>query len=124
VIAASLLPFTFSILDKMSGNSCRFSNEEEYIRLFKRVDSITTTHTDLWGMNIYGPVLLVNPATREYVANYNPDDSSMDKSISYYTGILPAEIHIFNSTKRWKGRNWAMVMLPLSSIHKHDISVI
>lgn len=80
---------------------------------FSEIKEATQTKKDLWGINLYGPMLLVNPATREIYANY-PDSAGVLKADqNIYSCILPVTINISNTSVHWNGRDWAMIMLPL-----------
>jgi hypothetical protein len=67
----------------------------------------------LWGVELYGPVLLVNPATREIVANQADAGGLLQRSGEVFTGRLPKEVNIANTSVDWAGVRWAMIMWPL-----------
>ncbi len=80
---------------------------------FTEIQNATKNNQALWGIDLYGPMLLVNPTTREVYANY-PDTAGILKAEqNLYYGILPAKINISNTSVHWNGRDWAMIMLPL-----------
>jgi hypothetical protein len=56
--------------------------------------------TRLWGRSLCGPLLLVDPATRRAVG-------------TGFVGTLPDSVPIANTSVRWAGARWAMVLLPL-----------
>jgi hypothetical protein len=67
----------------------------------------------LWGKPLYGPMLFVQPATREAVAN-GPDASGvLHPKGSVYAGVLPKEVVVANTAVEWQGKRWTMVMWPL-----------
>lgn len=41
-----------------------------------------------------------------------------------FTGILPAKINIANTTINWNGKNWAMIMLPLSENKQERLDLL
>lgn len=94
-----------------------------YAEFFKEIDSIALKNNSIWGESIIGPILLVDPKSRIFYSNTDPDKQHFTNSDTCYTGVLPPDIHIWNTTLNWKGKKWAMVMLPLSNIPKHAISV-
>ena len=73
----------------------------------------TKKNQNLWNINIYGPILLVNPDTRQLYSNYTDSAGLLKKNGNIYSGNLPAEINIANTAVDWSGRRWAMIMLPL-----------
>ncbi|GAA4161486.1 hypothetical protein GCM10022217_27200 [Chryseobacterium ginsenosidimutans] len=86
---------------------------------FNEIKIEADKHQQLWRKNLYGPMLLVNPDSRQIFANF-PDSAGIFKQNGkIYSGILPAEINIANTAVNWNGRRWAMIMLPLP-INKQD----
>lgn len=80
---------------------------------FLQVKEATTTHRGLWDKDIYGPVLLVNPDTREIYANEADEGGFLTLRNGIYRGVLPKEITFANTDLVWSGKHWAMVRLPL-----------
>ncbi len=127
-----LFIFTFTIScknEKKLYSENHQENKQEskisYEDLFKKVDSATTANIDIWDRNLYGPVLLVNPKTREFIANTNPEDSSFSRNHIPYRGVYPDSLLTVGNTKvNWKGKTWAMALLPLSDIYEYNITVI
>lgn len=80
---------------------------------FQEVRINTAIHKDLWNLDLYGPLLLVDQKTRQIYANY-PDSSGILKPDGrIFTGILPNNINLANTSLKWSGKLWAMIMLPL-----------
>lgn len=69
----------------------------------------------LWGVSLYGPMLLVDPATRMAVANQGDGQSRLSKKGDVFVGKLPEEIGIANTAITWAGVKWTMVIWPLPS---------
>lgn len=69
----------------------------------------------LWGVSLDGPVLFVEPATRQVVATTSDSAGILRPEGPLFTGSLPAEINVANTAFRWGGRLWCMVMWPLPS---------
>lgn len=65
----------------------------------------------LWGKPIFGPMLFVDPATRETVSNEAAP--GLAKIGNIWLGKLPAEVPVANTAVPWQGRKWTMVMWPL-----------
>lgn len=75
-------------------------------------------------MDIYGPILLVDPQTRRIVAN-EPDSLGVLKNEGgRYIGILPGEMNIANTAVNWNGKRWAMILLPLSTNRNERLNLI
>jgi len=80
---------------------------------FQEIQANTNLYKDLWNLDLYGPILLVDPNTRRIFAN-NPDSvGALKQDGKLFTGILPDKINIANTAITWNGKVWAMIMLPL-----------
>ena len=77
----------------------------EYPPIFNEVNEILNRHSKFWDTKLYGPILLVNPTTREFISNQ--DTSTITK------GILPDSVTIANTTVFWNSKQWVMITLPL-----------
>ncbi|MCJ0742533.1 hypothetical protein [Pedobacter montanisoli] len=91
---------------------------------FKEIKEATKKNTNLWGKDLYGAILLVDPQTRQLFAN-EPDTANIlkhDRNI--YTGILPNKINIANTSINWSGKRWAMIMLPLPQNKEDRINLL
>ena len=67
----------------------------------------------LWGVSLCGPVLLVDPQTREVWTNQEAKTEQLERHGEFFTGKLPNEINIANTAADWAGLKWTMIMLPL-----------
>ena len=67
----------------------------------------------LWGVSLCGPVLLVDPATRQIWTNQPAKTVQLARSGEVFTGRVPDEINIANTAADWAGVKWTMIMLPL-----------
>ncbi len=86
---------------------------------FHEVQEATKSHQNLWNRDLYGPMLLVDPANRQTFGN-EPDADGILKPVgNIYTGILPDNVNVANTSVQWGGKTWAMIMLPLPE-NKHD----
>jgi hypothetical protein len=67
----------------------------------------------LWGVSLEGPILFVEAATRQAVAT-DPDSAGVLRADgTLYIGVLPSAINVANTSLRWNGRLWSMVVWPL-----------
>ncbi|MBK5194978.1 MAG: hypothetical protein JJE08_02940 [Proteiniphilum sp.] len=80
---------------------------------FAQVKEATSRHKALWDKDIYGPILIVDPDSREVYANVPDREGHLSPNNGIYRGILPKEITIANTDHEWSGIHWAMVKLPL-----------
>lgn len=68
---------------------------------------------ELWGVELYGPLLFVDPSTRFVAANLSA--SRFSATAGVYTGELPADQNPSNTAIDWAGRRWTMLVWPLPS---------
>lgn len=87
---------------------------------FKDAELSIRQNSRLWNMDFYGPVMLVNPATREMYTNYPDKTGALKKQGDINTGHLPAGINIANYVVEWNGLRWAMIMTNLIPARKED----
>ncbi len=66
----------------------------------------------LWGMPLYGRMLVVDPDTRDAVSNMPDPDKRLTSADGVYVGTLPKNIIISNAPLEWEGQRWTMLMLP------------
>jgi hypothetical protein len=67
----------------------------------------------LWGVQLYGPMLYVDPATRNVVANQTDREGRLRARDWVFTGELPKDVNIANTATPWAGVTWTMVRWPL-----------
>lgn len=65
----------------------------------------------LWGVNLCGPMLVVDPQTRALVANQAGAGLTPDGGA--FSGVLPQDINIANTAFDWNGVRWIMIAAPL-----------
>lgn len=67
---------------------------------------------NLWGIPLYGRMLLVIPATRAVIAN-KPDPQHLLKSgDGVYVGTLPDDVILSDAPTEWEGVCWTQLRLP------------
>jgi hypothetical protein len=97
------------------------ADQDTLATYFQEVKIATERNIKLWDINIYGPIMLVNPSTRQAYSNYADSLDTLRPLGKIFTGILPNNIVLGNATARWHGTNWAMILLPfLSKTNKAD----
>jgi hypothetical protein len=67
----------------------------------------------LWGIQLCGPMLFVDPKTRTVVANQPDSEGILTKSGNVFIGKLPATVNIANTAADWAGVKWTMIIFPL-----------
>jgi hypothetical protein len=89
-------------------------------RYFKEVEVASKLNFSIWDRDLYGPLLLVNPFTREAYANFPDSARILKQSGVVFTGKLPMNVSIGNISLQWGGLKWAMVLTPFISENVHD----
>src|SRR5579884_1947831 len=67
----------------------------------------------LWGRPLKGPLLFVDPTTRQAVANQADAEGRLRREGSLFIGKLPATVTVANTATEWAGVQWIMVVWPL-----------
>jgi hypothetical protein len=68
----------------------------------------------LWGRQINGPILFVDPQTRQVVANMPDSAHTWRERSGTWIGTLSPEQSPANTSIDWAGRRWSMVMWPVA----------
>lgn len=67
----------------------------------------------LWGKSLCGPTLLVDPVTRQVVANQADAEGALRAEGDVYVGKLPDSQTIANTAVDWSGVRWTEMLWPL-----------
>lgn len=68
----------------------------------------------LWGRRVDGPILFVDPQSRQIVANMPDSAHTWRAQSGVWIGTLTPEQSPANTSIVWAGRSWSMVMWPVS----------
>ncbi|MGG7438514.1 hypothetical protein ACQ7CU_10550 [Chryseobacterium arthrosphaerae] len=91
---------------------------------FDEIKTASKQNTNLWNKDLYGPMLLVDPKTREIFANEADTEGLLKLTGNVYSGILPDKINIANTAINWSGKRWAMIMLPLPQNKQNRLNLL
>ncbi|MBO9561689.1 MAG: hypothetical protein J7621_02910 [Niastella sp.] len=78
----------------------------------------------LWNKELAGPVLLVEPATRNVYANVPDKEGLLVARGQLFTGVLPKAVNIANTAATWAGVKWTMVLLPLPASKPEAVKLL
>ncbi|MBN2209500.1 MAG: hypothetical protein JW759_09420 [Candidatus Coatesbacteria bacterium] len=67
----------------------------------------------LWDVQLYGPMLLVEPNSRQVVANRPDAERNLARSDKLYVGEFPKELNVANGVADWGRVHWTILMWPL-----------
>jgi hypothetical protein len=68
----------------------------------------------LWGVRVDGPACFVDPQSRQVVANMRDSAGTWREQNGVWIGALTSEQSPANTSVKWAGRRWSMVMWPVS----------
>ena len=68
---------------------------------------------ELWGQNLYGPMLIIDPETLDTVANQPDNEGILTRAGNVYVGRFSEDAFVANSVTTFGGKDWSMVMWPL-----------
>lgn len=78
----------------------------------------------LWNKELAGPVLLVEPATRNVYANVPDKEGQLIARGQVFTGVLPKTVNIANTAAVWAGVKWTMLLLPLPASKPEAVKLL
>ena len=106
----------FFMMFLLSGSmSCQFysQSDKQFMnaeRHFKELESILKHDSAmLWGINMYGPTMFVDPESRMIVANRQDKNGLLKKNGNVYFGFLPDEYNIANTALTFSDELWTCV---------------
>jgi hypothetical protein len=118
VLKIIFLLFLYSISLELSIGQCRITSDS-ISSCFKEIKANTDSNQELWNIDLYGPVLLVDPKTRIIYSNFPDSAGILKQDGEIFSGVLSNNVNIANTAIDWNGRSWAMIMLPLPD-GKHE----
>jgi hypothetical protein len=87
-------------------------NDDAQALLEFRAASLHET-TPLWGVPLWGKMILVDPNTRSAIATERDPDGKFQQRGPFFYGSLPSRFTPSNTSIEWGSEKWALVMLPL-----------
>jgi hypothetical protein len=80
---------------------------------FKKVEDICNRDGgNIWGQNLYGPLMFVDRGSRKIIANQADEDGLLKLKDGVYTGLYPKESIISNAAVSFGGILFAIAPLP------------
>ena len=73
----------------------------------------------LWGVNLCGPLMVVDPATRRVWTSQADTAGLLRQAGAGWVGGLPVGVPVANTTIEWAGVRWIQVRAPLPSDETH-----
>lgn len=117
--------FLFSILTVQTTLGGKLNLYQDSIQVdFTEIENAAEASKDLWNLNLYGPIILVDPSNREILTNFQDTAKTLRKEGEIYTGILPDNVNISNTALEWGGIKWAMIILPLPENKEERLNLV
>jgi hypothetical protein len=120
----TLLIILFSVCALSIKGQKQMISHDSIAVYFNELKTASKKNIQLWNKDLYGPVILIDPKTRELYANEPDTEGILKRNGNIYSGILPAKINIANTAVNWAGKRWAMIMLPLTSNRNNRINLL
>lgn len=118
-----LLLLSLLLLLNSKGQEQRFAHQD-ILKYFTEIQAATKKSYRLWGVDLYGPILLVDPSTRQTFANEADSMGFFKRDNNIFSGTLPDNVNIANTSIDFGGKRWAMVMLSLPQDKKDRINLL
>jgi len=67
----------------------------------------------LWGVSLCGPIMFVDPASRDVVASQADAAGKLQQDAGVFIGTLPPDQGVANTALEWAGERWTQIMWPL-----------
>ena len=72
-------------------------------------------HGQLWGVSLFGPIMFVDPQSRNIVASQADAQGRLKAEGGVFVGLLPTDQNIANTAVEWAGVYWTQMLWPLPS---------
>jgi hypothetical protein len=66
-----------------------------------------------WGISLCGPIMFVDPESRQVVANQKDEAGVLKEEGGVYVGLLPTSENISSTPTQWSGVLWSQLIWPL-----------
>ncbi len=76
---------------------------------------------NLWNKNLYGPILLIDPVTRDIVANQADSESLLQPHKNVYIGKYPDNKTIASGVTFFGGKEWAKISMDFSKVESSEL---
>ena len=64
----------------------------------------------LWGLPLYGPILLVDPVGKRVLANQHGQEATLEDRDGVFVGPVPAGVFAANAAQEWAGTRWTTIV--------------
>lgn len=79
---------------------------------------------ELWGVSLYGPMLLADPSADVLVANQPAGTVHLEEDGGVFVGSIPEDLMLANTAVDWDGVRWSMVLWPVPSESEAHLTLL
>ena len=72
---------------------------------FDELKTASEKNIGLWNKDLYGPMILIDPKTREFLPASRIRREYSKRNGTLYSGVLPATVNIANTAINWGGKD-------------------
>ncbi|HEX2968402.1 MAG TPA: hypothetical protein VHO46_04795 [Bacteroidales bacterium] len=105
-----ILTFLYGCREEAPDSYFTVEKATQYFNSIEEVCNID--NGNLWGENLYGPIMFIDRITRRITANFPDSEGLLKGKDGIYTGYYPKEMVIYTAPVNYGGTNFAMVPLP------------
>jgi len=99
--------------------SCKEKTPDTYFttekasQYFKSIEDICNRDNgELWGKNLYGPMMFVDRNSRRIISNAPDAEGLLKEKDGIYSGLYPKELIVNNTPVKFGGTSFAMIPIP------------
>jgi len=111
-VLAALISLAFPIGASAQSSPIDLDQARAYFAEVRHLGDVD--NGELWGKRVDGPMLFVDPQSRQIVANMPDSAHTWREQNGIWIGTLTPEQSPANTSIVWAGRSWSMVMWPVS----------
>ena len=117
-IKHTIIIILFTLSNQLAGQAFDIELARQYFKEAKTLAEVDAGQ--LWGIEIYGPLVFVDEETRFGVANHQVPVDNWTQGGDIWYGIMPEKIGFANTSFNWQGMGWSMVIFDHLDTDKKD----
>lgn len=98
--------------------------QERLAKSYFNEAAAASANQPLWKTKLYGPMLFVDPKTKQVYSNQPDSAGNWKLTDSIYIGTLPKDMMVANTAIQWQGKKWTMLLWPLPTDRDARVSLM
>ncbi|MBE9463831.1 VWA domain-containing protein [Dyadobacter subterraneus] len=90
---------------------------------FKEAE-MAAANQKFWSVKLYGPMLFVDQKSRITYANMPDSAGILRQEGEIYKGLLPKDVMVANTSVKWQGTLWSVILWPLPQDHDDRLNLV